>query len=297
MNRNALFVAPLAILYIAVPVRGQEPVNPSEWMQRDGLTVASVQKVTTRPTKLRLFTTITARDQDVRRAISSLAEEKKSARDKLQSLSVKPNAVSIAPSRILEWKTETDDWWWGWDNSTYPMHIPNKQPSGYTAYSAVQVDWEFNEQTNDELILMPIDLIGRIREADVFNAAPTDQTQRDPEDVACEIYMLFVGEISEEAGDDATKRAYDEANAQALKLAATTNRPLGKLVAMAPRVDSYSFWDWDGRYSTVYAFRSRKNSVIPHPMSAFSHLRSEVFSGDPADLHRTFSVELRFELK
>lgn len=39
------------------------------------------------------------------------------------------------------------------------MHVPNQQPGRNTAYAAVQVDWEIKEQTSDELILMPIDLI------------------------------------------------------------------------------------------------------------------------------------------
>lgn len=305
MNRKALFVAPLVILYIAVPVRAQVTVNPDSWRQEDGLTVASAQQVTTKPTKLRLFTTLTARDKDARRAVSSLAEKKKSATDKLQSLGVKPNIVTISPSRILEWHSRATDW--SWYSPADPMHVLNKEPSCFTAYAAVQVDWEIKEQTIDELILMPIDLIGQIRKAAAFEVAGTDQAQSDSYYAACEIYMLYVGEISEEARTDATKRAYDEANSQAMKLAATTNRTLGKLVTMSPRVDGSWFWGWDYRYSTRYTGMGGMGggfmriggtkSEIPHPMSQFSHLPSEVYGADPADLHRTYSIELRFELK
>jgi hypothetical protein len=294
MNRKAPFLAPLVIFYVAVPVRAQRTVNPNSWIQQDGLTVASSQEVTTRPTKLRLFATLTARDEDARRAVTSLAEKKKTARDKLQSLGVKPIEVRMSPSRILEWNSTTDDWWWY--RLRYAMRVPGEQPSSYTAYAAVQVDWEIKEQTGDDLILMPIDLVGRIRDAGVFGAARADRAQSDPDDPAREIYMLFVGDISEEAGTDATKRAYEEANAQAMKLAATTQRTLGKLATMSPRVEGTSFWLWDCEYATRYAFESRENRVIPNPMSEFTHLPSEVFSADPADLHRTYSIELRFEL-
>ena len=109
MNCKALFVAPLVILWIGVPVRAQLSVNPSHWRQEDGLTVASAQQVTTTPTTLRLFTTLTAHDKDARRAVRSLAEKKESAKDKLQSLDVKPNAVTISPSRILGWHSRTTD--------------------------------------------------------------------------------------------------------------------------------------------------------------------------------------------
>lgn len=306
MNRKALFVAPLVILYIAGPVRAQMTVNPNGWRQQDGLTVASAQQVTAKPTKLRLFTTLTAGDKDARRAVSSLAEKKKSARGKLQSLGVKPSAVEFSPIRILDWTSTNYGWWW--DSRASVMHVPDEQPSRYTAHAAVQVDWEIKELTGDELILMPIDLIGRIRNAAAFEVAPADQAQSDPDNLASEIYVLFVGEISEEAGTAATKRAYDEASAQAMKLAATTNRNLGKLVTMAPRVDGSRFWGWgwgsDYQYATRYPTMGRgmggmglPNSFIPHPMSVFTHLPSEVFSADPADLHRTYSVELRFDLK
>lgn len=303
MSRKALFVAPLLIFCIAVPVRAQKVVNPSYWSQpEDGLSVASSQQVTITPTKLRLFTTLTARDKDARRAVRSLAEKKKSARDKLQALGVKPIAVTFSPIRILEWHRDVE--YWTFYRSAYPMHVPNQKPGSYTAYAAVQVDWEIKEQTNDELTLMVIDLMSRIRDVEPFGVAHRAQSQSDIGDAAREMFILFVGEISEEAENNATKRAYDEANAQATKLAATTNRTLGKLEAMAPRVEGYSLWHWDHEYATSYlglggmgGWTGTKKSEIPHPMSEFSPLPSEVFGADPAGLRRSYSIELRFELK
>lgn len=309
MNRKALFVAPLVILYIAVPIRAQQmTTNPSGWMEQEGLAVASTQQVTTRPTKLRLFTTLTVRDKDARRAVSSLAEKKKSVKDGLQSLGVKPSVVTISPIRILDWNSGASGTGGGFFSvgDTDPMHVPNRQPLLYTAYAAVQVDWEIKQQTSDELILMPIDLIGQIREAGPFDVDRTDQAWSDHFAVASEIYMLFVGDISEEASTDATKRAYDEANAQAIKLAATTNRTLGKLVTMSPRVDGYSFYHWNYQYATRYRFMGGfggmggmgvKGLVVPHPMSQFGPLPSEVYSSNPDDLQRTYSIDLRFELE
>ena len=306
MSRKVLFVAPLLIFCIAVPVRAQKTVNPSYWSQpEDGLSVASSQQVTITPTKLRLFTTLTARDQDARRAVGSLAEKKKSARDKLQALGVKPIAVTFSPIRILEWHRDVE--YWTFYRSAYPMHVPNKKPSSYTAYAAVQVDWKIKKQTDDELTLMIIDLMTRIRDAATFGVTHTAQSQSDIDDAAREMFILYVGEISEEAENNATKRAYDEANAQATKLAATTNRALGKLEAMAPRVEGYSLWHWDNEYATSYlamggmggivGWTGTKKSEIPHPMSEFSPLPSEVFGADPAGLRRSYSIELRFELK
>lgn len=305
MNRKALFVAPLVILCMAVPVRAQRTINPSDWRQQeDGLTVASVQQVTAKPTKLRLFTTLTARDEDCRRAVSSLAEKKKSATAKLQTLGVKPTAVSFSPIRILEWHRGAEDWSWTLRGSAYAMCVPSQKPSSCTAYAAVQVDWKIKEQAADESILMLVDLMGQIRNAAPFGVAPADQTQSGFDDASREIFMLFVGEISEEAETDATKRAYDEANAQAAKLAATTNRTLGKLTAMAPRVDGYSLWHWDDGYATSYlglggmgGWTSTRKSGIPHPMAEFRPLPSEVFDADPGGLRRSYSIELRFELK
>lgn len=306
MNRKVLFAGTLVILCIAVPVRAQKTVNPNYWRQQeDGLTVASAQQVTTEPTKLRLFTALTARDKDSRLAVSSLAAKKKSTRDKLQALGMKPLAVSFAPIRILEWHDDVD--YWAFARSANAMRIPTKQPSSYTAYAAVQVDWEIKEQTNDELTLMVIDLMGRIRNAAPFGGAQTDQAQSDLDAAAREMFMLFVGEISEKAVTDATKRAYDEANAQATKLAATTNRTLGKLATMSPRVEGYSWWLWGDEYATSYlalggmsgmgGWGGMKKSGVPHPMTEFRPLPSEVFGADPAGLHRSYSMELRFELK
>lgn len=75
---------------------------------------------------------------------------------------------------------------------------------------------------------------------------------------------------------------------------------------MSPRIDGSWFWGWNYRYATRYTGMGGgggfmrvggTRSVIPHPMSEFSHLPSEVYGADPADLHRTYSIELRFELK
>lgn len=295
MNRRASVVASLAVFWFTLPAHGQFNVNPSGWIEKDGLTVASAQQVNAKPTKLRLFATLEARDKDVRRAVGRLAEKKKSAGPKLRSLDPKPAAVTFSPSRILEWTKSTFSWWW--DDDEYAIQIPHEPASTYTAYAAVQVDWELKDQQSDELILMPVDLTGRIRAAGVFTSASADQTKADADDLPSELHMLFVGNVSEEAGTEATKRAYEEANGQALKLASVTNRTLGKLVTMAPRVDGAWYWWWGHEYATKYPVRNPDKKATPHPMSEFRHLPSEVFGANPADLHRTYSVELRFELK
>jgi len=295
MNREASLVASLALFWLTVPAHAQFNVNPTGWMEKDGLTVASAQQVNAKPTKLRLFATLEARDKDVRRAVSRLADKKKSAGDKLRSLDPKPIALTFSPSRILEW-TKISFLWWS-DDDEYAIQVPDEPANTYTAYAAVQVDWELKDQASDELILVPIDLMGRIRGAGVFTSASSGQTKVDTDDSPSEIYMVFVGEISEEAGTEATKRAHEEANGQALKIASVTNRSLGKLLSMTPRVDGAWSWWWGHEHATKYPVRNSDKKATPHPMSEFRHLPSEVFGANPADLHRTYSVDLRFELK
>jgi hypothetical protein len=292
MNHKALFLASLLVVY-APAVRAQTTVNPSGWQDRDGLTVASAQEVTVAPTKLRLFSTITARDKDARRAVTRLAEKKTAVKDKLQSLGFKPNAIKVSPSRILEWTDSTAQVWWS--DSEYAMRVPEDQPTECTAYAAVEAEWEIKGKTSDEVILMPVDLIERIRKAAVFEPVHKNATKED--ECASGTYVIFVGEVSEEAGTKALKRAYEEASAQATKLAATTHRTLGKLMSMSPRIDSAWIWSWEPELSNRYRVGNSKNGLIPHPMSQFTHAPAEVIGSDPTDLHRKYVMELRFEVK
>ena len=294
MSQKWLFVAGVLTACCGAPVHAQLTMNPNSWREGEGLAVASAQQVTAKATKLRLFTTLTATDKDARRAVSALAERKAATKEKLQSLDVKPDAISIRPTRLLEWNERVSDWWWS--DPVYSIEVRRKQPGSYTAYAAVQVEWKIELQESDEMILLPVELIERLRRRNVFGLG--DDPKADAKaNAKCGIVMLFVGEISEESADGAMRRAIEEANAQAAKVATAMDKSLGRLLSVSPQEDGAWGYEYATSYRTRYWIKDRDNGDIPSPLVDFTHSPSEVFGSDPTQLQRTYSMELRYELK
>lgn len=294
MTVKSVFVAAFLSLFVSQAF-AQTIVNPDSWSeQKEGLAVASAQKVTTKPTKIRMFSTLAEADSDVKKAVTKLAEKKKTAIEKLKSIDVKEDAIQITETKILEWNRQDKNglFFWRPDNVIRVHQEPQEQ---YTTYAAIQVDWEIKDLNNDELIVKMIDLMDRIKQSNVFAAAEKDERRKDYIlDPSPDIYFLFVGEISEEASIDACKRAYEEAHGQAMKIAAATGQTLGKVKSITSEKEGC--W-WGFETELFYDYDNEKDSPFPDPRAAFRHSPSEVSSVHPANLYRVFKVELRYEIK
>jgi hypothetical protein len=157
----------------------------------------------------------------------------------------------------------------------------------YTAYAAVQVDWEIKDLGGDELILKCADLRDQIRKNGVFKNHENDS----------EFSLVVIGEISDDAATDAYKRSYEEANSQAQKIATITGKPLGKLEAIMLRQDGRYYWYSDYETETRYLAPQASQSELPNPKLAFRHAPTEVYGSRVSDLYRVYTIELRFELK
>jgi hypothetical protein len=286
MDRNSLIAALLAGLFVS-PATAQLSLDTDWSPDQNGLTVASAQKVVAEPAKLRVFATLVEYDPDVRIAVAKLADSKKATIDKLLAIGAKKDAIEFAETRISEWN----------EGGERLIHIPRKSWGDYeyTAYAAVQVDWEINDLDGDKLIVKLSDLRDQIRRNRVFKSDHNEKKKWHRMARPFEFYLIVVGENSDEARNEAHRRGYEEANAHAQKIATITGHPLGKLETMTLRKDGrFSGWGYEGQ--TTYSVPDR-SAGLPNPMLAFRLSPSEVYGSRASELYRIYTIELRFELK
>ena len=159
MTRNSFFVAFDRESVRLAGVR-TDGVNSDSWPEPKGLTVTSLQKVVAKPTKLRLFATLAETDPDVKKAVAKLADSKKTAIDKLLAIGVKKDAIEFAETRIHEWDETEQGGMMGMGmfnvdtpERVIPLSREAADEDAYTAFAAVQVEWEIKDLDGDALIL------------------------------------------------------------------------------------------------------------------------------------------------
>jgi hypothetical protein len=291
MNRKWFFIALFAGLFVSRAMAQME-VDVDSSVRQNGLTVASEQKVVAKPTKFRLFATLAERDTYVKAAIAKLAELKKAAIEKLLAIGAKKDDIDIAETQIYEWKEMN-----GGGSLERAIRIPLEMSDDfeYTAYAAVQVDWEIKDLRGDELLVKFADLRDQIRKNGVFRNDGNEKKKWHRIAKPSDFFLVVVGEISEDAVNAACKRAYEEANARARSNAAIADRPLGKLEAMTFR--KYGRFLWQG-YADETGYSVPDRSVgLPNPMLAFRLSPTEVYGSRASELYRIYTIELWFELK
>jgi uncharacterized protein YggE len=313
MNARAIVIVGLICLGGVLPLLAQDAngLNAGEESSVDGIRTGSFQTVSTKPTKVRLYATLRAGAEDAAVAFRKLQEKRKSAIQLLKSLGASENAIEIArPSLLRSGRNDS-----GPITSPKVLSLRTSEEEWlgvYVAHAAVKADWDAGKRDSDELELMAIDLMEQVRKSDVFGVVPpAKRTPTNQDDwtysvdaMACPVYVVFVGEISAEAGAAASKRAFDEAHAEAVELAAIAKRQLGKLKKMSrtiqgrrepPFYQAYSNYDvveWSMQNSAEY-----EKSDFPNPMRIFSSAEKEVFAENPAKLKRVYLIQLRFDLE
>ena len=264
----------------------QSSVNPS-WTERNGLTATSEQEVIVKPTKLRCFSTLKVDEVDAKLAVQRLADKKKIVLEKLQKLGIARTEIRFTQIRLPQWQNIIDQGYWPKEHTS--MEVSKQLPSRHVAYTSLQIDLEIKEDGEAEMILLPIEIVNRLRESQLVQGV--DITK--PADFEPPLHMLFVGAISDAESNRAIKAAYDEASTQAETIAKLTGRTLGKLEALTPYIDG--MWSFGKDYN--YSAFTNRSQEIPNPMTEFRPLDSEVYGVDPAHLSRKFKVELRYKLQ
>lgn len=261
---------------LTVPVcQAQMSMNP-DWQERNGLTVASVQKVSVPASLLRGFVTLKTVDDDPRIAIANLSAQKKGAIAALTAINIPADSIKTTTTKILEWDSSPNvlNYYRDDDDALVPTTISEKS----TAVAHISFDIPLDGIDSDELVILPFDIQQSLEKTSVFESN--------------NLHFLYVGEVKESQINDAKKKAYDEALENAQSIMRLSGRKLGKLVALTPEVNG-RWWYWsEPTYGYWNEIAESKN-----PISNFRPLENEVFGNDPANLSRHYSIELRFEIE
>jgi len=274
-----LFTAYILIscLSLAQECSGQM-ISNADWTEYNGLSVASSQTVVVPATKLRFFTAIDAVDDEPRTAIENLNLHKKSAITALKEIKIRGDSVQFTSTRILEWMPQTERSF-GWRPKTGVL-LPSTSTEweSYTARAYFSFDIPLGELNADERLLLVYDTNQQLRKHAVFESS--------------EIIAIYVGEVTKAQSVDATKKAYEEARANAKSIAAHTERSLGKLLALTSTVSGRSRYLSEPSYGYSLEQMGEKE-----PLAYFAPAENEVFGVDGAELSQTHRVELRFEIE
>ena len=263
------------LIFAAQYCNAQVSVNPN-WIERNGLTVASSQTVSVPARILRGFLTLESVDVDPRNAIANLRVKKKLAIDAVRTIDVLPDSIKTTSTRILEWEKKPKYWTLNpfGSNGLSPAVDTDK----FTAVVHLSFDIPVTDMDSDELTIMPYDVCKRLQKQSVFEST--------------KIVLLYIGEVKETQIRDANKKAYDEALADAKSIASLSGRPLGKLASLTPEVNGrWRYWS-----DLEYGYWNDEEAGM-NAMTNFSPSENEVFGTDASKLSRTFSVELRFSIE
>ncbi|HMP71520.1 MAG TPA: SIMPL domain-containing protein [Pirellulaceae bacterium] len=268
---TACFWVILAVPYCSA----QLSINP-DWRERNGLTVASSQTVSVPAKTLRGFVTLESVDVDLKNAVANVSAKKKTAVDALKTIGVPENSIRITSTRIPEWDTAPRAW-----NVYGPANIglvPTTDSEEYKAVAYLSFDMPLAGMDPDELIILPHDTCKRLKKQAICESS--------------KIVFLYVGELTDAEIKDATKKAYDEALANAKSTALFSGRSLGKLAALTPEMNGpWRYWS-----EPTYGYWQNE-AAETNPLSNFRPAENEVFGNDASRLSRTYSVELRFNIE
>ena len=276
------FLAVGFLIWVVTPTLAQICNLSDSSSKMDGLTVLGVQIVNVKPEKLRLYTTVLAEGDSGKMAVQNLAEKKKLITKNLQSIGVANSAITFAQTRILEWGAMSQGYG--------AIVIPKDTIPSYTASIALQVDWGIKGKVHDELIEMAIEITDRLCEEAVFGVVENNGNFPIPINFPSEIYIVFVGNYSDAAIDDAQKLAFDEAVARANSIANISGQTLGKLESIVYDVSDRNSFSFGGMGGMV------QDKSIQNPMLDFSRSPTEICNANPSNLSKEVSIQLRYEL-
>jgi len=267
-------VVSLCVTFLAQLCNAQMSVN-ADWQQRDGITVASSQRVKVAATTMRCFTTIQTIGAEPRAAIENLKSQKKLIADAVNAIGLPKNTLKFTPTKILEWEIEPKNHWYRSDSTGLS---PKTDLENYTAVAHATFDISLDDANADDLTLKTYETCQKLRGHSVFESR--------------EIVVIFVGKLDTKQIKDAKKRAFDEAFSDAKTLASISGKALGKMAALTPSIDGRWMYSADLGYQS---WSQQRNTL--NPLSGFSPAENEVFGSNAFKLARTFSIELRYDIE
>ncbi|MBX3419174.1 MAG: SIMPL domain-containing protein [Pirellulaceae bacterium] len=252
----------------------QMSVNP-DWNERNGLTVASSQRIAVSAKKLRVFTTLRISDSDPRQAINKLNEAKTTVIKSLRAIGVAETAINFTSPQFAEWEhsSRTTYYYRQSDGIFIPSHFRT-----HSAVTYLSFDVPIETDNEDEITLLPYEISKKLSDI--------------PELKLKKVVMLYIGEVDETQITEVNKRAYDEAMTYANSIAELSGRKLGKLQALTPQIDGR----WRYRSDLTYGSWNY-DRVDDFPQANFHPSENELFGTNPQELSRTYSIELRFEIE
>lgn len=270
---RTIAIAVFWVLLTAPVCCAQLFLNP-DWKERNGLTVASVQKVSVPASLLRGFVTLKSVDEDPGKAIATLSAQKKAAIAALTAINVPEGSIKTTTTKILEWDNPKSEF--NYISSDDEAIVPTTGAIESTAVTHMSFDISLVGVDSDERLILPFDICQRLEKTPVFESN--------------NFHFLYIGEVNESQINEAKMKAYEEALASAQSSVALSGRKLGKLVALTPGVNGR--WWPEPTYGYWTAQAASRN-----PISNFRPAENEVFGNDPANLSEDHSVELRFEIE
>ncbi len=285
---SALFLA--SILCVTGSTIGQISVNdPSKWV-RSGLSVVSSQNVPASPTRMRMFTTVWTTESNAKDSLKKLSQMKRDAQTHLESIGAVPSSIEFSPTKFLRLNFPDNENFWGYQYD-WGLRIPSTQPSSFTAYCSLKVDWQAPDGS-DELLIFPFEILESIKSNRIFDSEAKEVGLSKPD-----IVMLLIGEVSNRDCDAALERAFEEAKSDAKKQASLAGKKIGKIQYL----NSHFVESWRG--TLMYPVRQQNNlngestRTFEDPMSSFRLAPNEVYSSTFDKLERVFNVEIQYELE
>ena len=282
---GALFMTLVLLSGISTNAQHFTPAKFTSESGVEGLTVAGVKEVNVEATHVRLFAVLSESNENAKEAILNLEERKKSATTALIKLGCVPGSINFTSTKLDSWEwNSTQPWQSSYDIA---LKVPNFEPLNSKAYTSLRVDWEYKANTGGGPQLFLLDLVDQLRTSKVL----CGEEER-PEDFAGNVFIAFVGRISNDKAQSAFKSAVQDADVQAAEIAKLTARELGKLKSIVPQVA-----DEMKLFTTLSSSLYPAGSNWPNPFAQLPKSPDEVYGSDPARLSRSYKVELHYELK
>ncbi|MFO0942668.1 MAG: SIMPL domain-containing protein [Pirellulales bacterium] len=259
-------------LFILAAQSGHAQMFGAIQPERHGVTVSGSETVNIKAKYLRGFLTLKANESTPRLALISLNSKKQTAVELLLNSGLEKSKNKSSGVRVI-------------DLDARPALQASLDPSistlsttprvnGVVAAEHLSFDLPLHGLDEDAVALLP----HTIRE----------QLQANEQLQSSLIQMLYVGEVSEAQGREAFGLSIEKAKREAKTVAELAEVSLGKLVAITPQVYGY----WEHRNA-----RTSDSQGFTTALELFQRSDNEIMGTDPKNLSRTYSVELRYDIK
>jgi uncharacterized protein YggE len=277
-----------------------------------GIMVSGSETIPVKPTKLRLVMWVKAEGTDAKAALQALAAHRTKVKQDLIAMKAEEASITFSGSRLQSGDNQDES------ASYVRMQMmrasgasPNEAaaPEVVTAMAAVKAEWSLPVQEGDALALIPATLKEQIKARDLAGeknkAELSAEAQEQMEEMAAmmqEEYgyygggdaqaatapkIDFLGSVSQEQVQLATKAAFNSAFGKASALADATGQKLGSLTSLYNNTSNENMED--------YAYMGYGQSK-PYPTSLTETDERVVAADNPEELQMRITVMAGYAL-